>query len=406
MSRRHLALPAGTLAASLAATALLAACGGGSSSSDHHISVDAPEGLSATPGNAEVTVEWDPVDDADSYNLYWAPAATGLDMENPGAGDAGWQPSVTSPHTVTELENHQNVVFVVTAVAEGRESEPSDEVTALPAPPLSGYSIETNDSTLPAGDYDMLGASCGAQRIPVSGGLRVMNVDSDTRPGLHVQESWPTQVDLGGGNIHNVWAIKALNDSGSDREIRAYAICIEPPDDLETLSREITLAAGETRSENLDCAESSGRVMLGAGVSHDTGSTSPNVRINGSEPAFTRNGRWSFRLANDSAVTRTVTLHGFCALQPLGYRRGGSGGPLIDGGAYDHDTSACNSILYDENSVVLAGAHRGHGAYSASLRLEQSYPSDDGTRWSAGVFHTGDDRMPWYRAPLCAIREP
>lgn len=408
MSCSHRIPTAGLQLPSLAAAALLAACGG-SSSSDNGIAVDAPEDLSATPGNGEVTIEWSPTDDADSYNVYWAPLPTGIDLENPDAGDAGWQPSATSPHTVDELENHQDFVFVVTAVASDQESEPSGEVTARPAPGVSGYSIETNDTTITAGSYSQVGASCGAQRLPVGGGIRVTNVDSDVRPGIHLQESWPEQIDLGAGNIQNVWAVKALNDSGSTREIRAYAICIDPPENLDIVEQEITLSPGETRSETLACEEGSGRVILGGGISHQTGSSSPDVRISSSEPTFAHNDRWSFRLANDSAVSRTATLYGVCSLQPRGYRTGGGGGPMIEGGTYDHaNTSPCNfpSWMYDENTVVLGGASSGHDAYGATLRLEQSYPDADGTRWNAGMFNTGGTTMPWYRKPVCAIAEP
>lgn len=406
----HGAMPSpSALPASLVMTLLLAGCGG-SSSSTPPPPPDAPTGLTATAGDGEAILEWDPVDGADGYNLYWAPAVTGIDLENPDAGDAGWAPMATSPETVTELENYEDIVFAVTAVAAEQESQPSDEVTTRPAPGLSGYLIESNDSTISAGEYSLAGASCGNQ-IPVSGGIRARNMDTDQRPGLHVQESWPDQISLGGGSFQNVWGIRALNDSGEDLDVTAYAICIDPPDDLEAVDRDIVIGAGDVKTATLECTEDSGLVILGAGLSHNLGGANPDVRINASEPTFARSDSWTFRLANDSSASRTVTLQGFCARAPRGYRRGSSGGPSVAGGEYAHaGSSACNwpSSLYDENTVVLAGAHRGHHADPAVLRLEQGYPSEDGMRWHAGVYHTGSiaSSIPWYRTPLCAIQDP
>lgn len=400
--------PSALLLTSLAATLLLGGCGGSSSSAPSP--PGAPTGLTATPGNAEAILEWDPVEGAEGYNLYWAPAATGIDLENPDTGDAGWAPMATSPETVTELENYEDIVFAVTAVAEGLESGPSDEVTTRPAPGLSGYSIESNDSTVSAGEYSLAGASCGGQ-IPVSGGIRARNMDADQRPGLHVQESWPDQISLGGGSFQNVWGVRALNDSGEDLDITAYAICIDPPEGLEAVDRDIVIGAGDVKTTTLECPEDSGLVILGAGLSHNLGGAHPDVRINASEPTFARSDSWTFRLANDSTASRTVTLQGFCARAPRGYRQGSSGGPSVASGEYAHaGSSACNwpSFLYDENTVVLAGAHRGHHADPAVLRLEQGYPSEDGMRWHAGVFNTGSSAsgVTWYRTPLCAVQDP
>lgn len=399
--------PSALLLTSLAATLLLGGCGGSSSSAPSPPA--APTGLTATPGNAEAILEWDPVEGAEGYNLYWAPAATGIDLENPDAGDAGWAPMATSPETVTELENYQDIVFAVTAVAEGLESAPSDEVTTQPAPGLSGYSIESNDSTLPAGEYSLAGASCG-DRIPVSGGIRASDVDVGQQPGLDVQESWPDQISLGGGSFQNVWGVRAFNDSGEDRDVTAYAICIDPPDGLEVVDRDIFIDSGEEKTATLECPEDSGLVMLGAGLSHNLGGAHPDVRINASEPTFARSDSWTFRLVNDVIATRTVTLRGLCSLPPRGYQRLGSGGPSVASGEYAHESSsACNGPPWaDPNTVVLAGAHGGHQAHPAALRLEQSYPSEDGTHWHAGVFNTGSGAsgVTWYRNPLCAIQDP
>ena len=72
--------------------ALLTACGGGSSSK----ALRPPLGVTATPGNAIVTIDWLPASRAASYNLYWS--------TTPGVTKATGTliPSVLPPHDHTD----------------------------------------------------------------------------------------------------------------------------------------------------------------------------------------------------------------------------------------------------------------------------------------------------------------
>ena len=92
----------------------------------------APSNVAASPGDTQVTVSWDPVTGADSYNLYWSntsgvTAATGTQIT-----------SVTSPYPHPSLTNGTAYYYVVTVVIAGGESPESVEVNATPKVPAPG----------------------------------------------------------------------------------------------------------------------------------------------------------------------------------------------------------------------------------------------------------------------------
>lgn len=84
-----------------------------------------PAGLSAAVGNGEVTLSWNPVAGASSYNVYWSESPD-VTMDDTPITD------VDSPHTHTALINDNLYYYVVTAVVGGVESPPSAEVIAIP----------------------------------------------------------------------------------------------------------------------------------------------------------------------------------------------------------------------------------------------------------------------------------
>ncbi|MDA3839929.1 MAG: hypothetical protein PF572_02465 [Patescibacteria group bacterium] len=94
----------------------------------------APLVINAAIGNAEAEIEWNPVVDAVSYNLYWK-AGTGCAASTPpdcygssqNVGDA-------TAASITDLTNGTIYFFAVTAVdASGNESAYSNEVSVIPA---------------------------------------------------------------------------------------------------------------------------------------------------------------------------------------------------------------------------------------------------------------------------------
>lgn len=86
----------------------------------------APTGLEATADDGQVTISWNEVSGATSYNIYWS--------TTPGVTKSTGQkiPGVTSSYTHTGLTNGTTYYYVVTAVNSTGESAESSEVSAVP----------------------------------------------------------------------------------------------------------------------------------------------------------------------------------------------------------------------------------------------------------------------------------
>lgn len=87
----------------------------------------APTNVAATAGNGYVTIKWDLVSGATSYNIYWATSAGVSKSTGTKISD------VTSPYVHTGLSNGTTYYYVVTAENIYGESGESDEVSATPS---------------------------------------------------------------------------------------------------------------------------------------------------------------------------------------------------------------------------------------------------------------------------------
>ena len=90
---------------------------------------DAPTGVSASAGNASVTISWTNVSGATSYNIYWSTSSgvspvNGTKIQN-----------ATSPYIHSGRTNGTTYYYVVTAVNAGGESSPSSFTYATPSIP-------------------------------------------------------------------------------------------------------------------------------------------------------------------------------------------------------------------------------------------------------------------------------
>ncbi len=87
----------------------------------------APIGVTPAAGDEELTISWDSVTGATSYNIYWSTSQA-------VTKDTGTKVSTfSSPYTHTDLTNGTTYYYVVTAENDYGESSESDEVSATPA---------------------------------------------------------------------------------------------------------------------------------------------------------------------------------------------------------------------------------------------------------------------------------
>ncbi len=106
-----------------------------------------PTNVTATAGNEEVTISWDSVTGATSYNIYWS-------TEQGVTADTGTKiTTFSSPYTHTGLTNGTTYYYVVTAENSYGESDESSEVSASPnSRPIATITSPSDGSTFTEGD--------------------------------------------------------------------------------------------------------------------------------------------------------------------------------------------------------------------------------------------------------------
>lgn len=151
-----------------------------------------PTGDVVTTGSGQVTIRWNPVAGATSYNLYMA-SDINLDQGNYASlPDGAKLVGVTSPHTITGLSNGKTYYFFMTAADAGRESEESFGTSATPtAPP--GLLWRTKAS-MPTPRLEA-GAAVVNGKIYVVGGFSgsALTTTEEYDP---VTDTWTTKADM------------------------------------------------------------------------------------------------------------------------------------------------------------------------------------------------------------------
>jgi fibronectin type 3 domain-containing protein len=89
-----------------------------------------PSGVTTTPGNGQVTINWLAVSGAYSYNIYWS-TTSGV---TPANGNLISIPAVSFVPSYTQpgLTNGTTYYYVITAVNSSSESAPSAQVSCTP----------------------------------------------------------------------------------------------------------------------------------------------------------------------------------------------------------------------------------------------------------------------------------
>jgi len=120
----------------------------------------APTGVKAVGGDAQVTVSWDPVANATSYDLFYSTKANVATEEDNNDAEAKRVKNVTSPFVLKGLRASTSYSFIVRAISNGRRGSASAEVSAT----TSGT---TPTATIPAAPTG-LSATGGTKQTTVS----------------------------------------------------------------------------------------------------------------------------------------------------------------------------------------------------------------------------------------------
>lgn len=119
----------------------------------------APTGVQAVGGNGEVTVSWDPVTNATSYDLFYT-MKSGDDEEE--FEEAKWFKNVTSPYVVTGLAPNTTYFFKVRARVSFLKGPASEQVSATTTTTAAGA------TPTPPGAPINVSATGGTSQVTVS----------------------------------------------------------------------------------------------------------------------------------------------------------------------------------------------------------------------------------------------
>jgi uncharacterized protein YkwD len=119
-----------SLASSAISSAINSSATTNSSASSQALAI--PQNLKAQAGNASITVSWNAVAGATSYHIFYATEANIISKNISAFQNGTWIKNVTTPYTLTGLQNNKIYYVVVTAVNNSTESLQSSEVSAIP----------------------------------------------------------------------------------------------------------------------------------------------------------------------------------------------------------------------------------------------------------------------------------
>jgi hypothetical protein len=176
-----------------------------------------PTGVTATPGNGQITIGWASVSGASSYNIYWSTTAgvtkaTGTKI-----------PDVSSPYVYTGLTNGTPYYFIITAVNSAGESIESNQVSATPTAavspsPPTGVSAIAGDGQVTLAWTSVSGATSYNVYWSLSSGVTTTN-------GTKITNASNPYVQTGLTNFipyyYVITAVNAFGESPASAEVSA-----------------------------------------------------------------------------------------------------------------------------------------------------------------------------------------
>ena len=200
----------------------LSSAGGGAESIESTeataIPLSAPSGVSVTGGDGQLTLDWNGVTGASTYNVYWltAPGVTKLT----GTRMAGQ----SAPFMHSSLSNGTTYHYVVTAtsaVGGGSESADSGEVSQTPVGPPTGITAQAGDGQVSINWLDGPGATfhdiywSTSPGVTKSSGTKITGA---VRPYVH------SPLPNGTNHYYVVVSVNAGGESGESGEVAARPI--------------------------------------------------------------------------------------------------------------------------------------------------------------------------------------
>jgi eukaryotic-like serine/threonine-protein kinase len=254
---------------------------------------------------------------------------------------------------------------------------PTLTVIIPPAPGgLASYQIVTTDVTLPAGGFQRDTARCPAGTKVLGGGAQVVgagSADFETQ----IQESTPGTI---GGGAQDLWLVAVNNLSNTQRTVRIYAVCAEPPAGYQVVTTEVTVAAAGFQRDTTHCPV--GARVLAGGV--HVGAGSAEFRLQESAPGGVTTAAgpqdvWLVSIKNLTNNPRTVRINAICAEPPAGYQVVSTDVSLAAAG-FERTTARC-----PVGALILSGGVQVVGAGSAdfNIRLQEAAPGTIGSGASA-----------------------
>ena len=251
----------------------------------------APAGAAASAGDSEVTISWNIVAGATSYNIYWATApgvttATGTKISG-----------VSTPYVQAALVNGTTYYYIVTAVNILGEGTPSAQVSASPAAPVAVPAAPAGVTATP-GDTQI---TIGWNPVP---GAAIYNIYWATAPGVTTASGTKipgasnpyVQTALVNGTMY-YYIVTAVNAIGESVASAGVSAAPASPTLAPGAPTGVTAIAGDGE------VTISWNAVVGATSYNIYWATKTGVNTaNGNEIVGSRNPRWKQTSANKTAA--------------------------------------------------------------------------------------------------------
>ena len=276
----------------------------------------APTNLTATPGNAQVTLSWDAVTGATEYRIYRAATANG-DLIR-----VVTDPAVITAETYIEtgLTNGTTYRYVVRTVSSNEESANSDEASTTPIPPPTpptGFTAASSDTRVNLSWTAVTGAT--SYRIyrsaTATGDLTrvadnitgTTHIDGDLTNGTAYRYAVRGVNSAGESGNSTVESVTPEDDHGNSRsaataltsgtEMTGVLACQLNPHDEDYFSLPVTIAASGTPVQLTISSTANASASIILQDSNGMRIQSSSLRTGSPPQTITTTGTYYFRIA-------------------------------------------------------------------------------------------------------------